>query len=157
MLLHFPCTNKKPQIISISCLETACGAVLSPPPPCSMQARRMMALLNHGISGPHWMKSSPQTFPAEKEMFPLYSHREPVPCCALDTALHWLDRHRATMGHPAPHNVAGGLKILWMLLKDSKLTSTFRQEDMEKETSVCTYKEYKICKCNVRNSKYRQT
>lgn len=41
--------------------------------------------------------------------------------------------------------------------KEPKLPTTLRQEDMKKVTSVCTYKEYKIYKCNVRNSKYQQS
>lgn len=43
------------------------------------------------------------------------------------------------------------------VIKDPKFPTTLRQEDMKKETSVCTCKQYKICKYNVRNSKYQQS
>lgn len=82
-------------------------------------------------------------------------------CCALGTALHGIGLAQTLMGRLSSSTTAAQTpscdrrmtRDFQGLIRDSKLPTTLRQETYEEETSGCAYKEHKICKLNVRNSK----
>lgn len=114
-------------------------------------------LATHGTGGSCQMKSNTLLFPAGNHTV----HKESILCCVLDKTLHW---HRVMIGclTSSTHIVAGGqlknLKIVKILNFQLHLR---RKKNVGKnnnnlKTHIFVHT-YKICKCNVRNSKSQQT
>ena len=123
----------------------------------------------HGLEGEPWcpwvvLNEEQPTSTFCRDAYTLFIATENL-SYALDTALHGAGLARAMTGHLSSSTTAPQTSCCSRrrtedfedVIKDPKLPTILRQEDTKKETSVCTYKEYKICKCNVRNSKYQQS